>query len=87
LLFPGTDYAPACLAVERIRQVIESTVIHYSGIPLSVTFSSGLASLTPEQDTFDSILSQADQALYRAKEAGRNQVMVKKPDLLGFSGI
>jgi PleD family two-component response regulator len=46
-------------------------------VPL--TFSAGLAEAGAEDD-IDSLLGRADQALYRAKTSGRDQVVVWEPD-------
>jgi len=44
----------------------------------TISVSIGLANFEKE-DTFDSILLRADQALYEAKEKGRDQVVLKLP--------
>jgi diguanylate cyclase (GGDEF)-like protein len=61
--------------VERIRLAVDAQPIDLDGKFISITISSGFANLSGDQETFDQLLSQADQALYRAKEAGRNKVV------------
>ena len=62
-----------------IRQVLERlraslSALHFGGQPgFTVTLSAGLASWQPG-DTVDSLFHRADQALYRAKQAGRNRL-------------
>jgi len=62
---------------ERLRSVIEkSTMIEEKGIKITITL--GGASLTKEDETFDMLLARADNALYKGKENGRNQVIIAK---------
>jgi len=70
LLLPETDFASAGALAERIRAAVEQH--EFSG-GLRVTSSMGLATCL-SGDTWDSWLDRADQALYRAKSAGRNRV-------------
>ncbi len=60
---------------ERLRQSLESVSSFHSPIGLlpGVTISVGVASMQPDAD-LDSLIHLADQALYQAKERGRNQV-------------
>ncbi|HEC13086.1 MAG TPA: diguanylate cyclase [Acidiferrobacteraceae bacterium] len=57
---------------ERIREEIDSSSFNYGGNPISVTVSIGLS--TKIFDQFSGMLGSADQALYRAKRNGRNQI-------------
>ena len=78
LLLPETDIEQANAVVERIRGTIADLPLELEGKPAHITISSGIADLANDQETFDTVLSRADQALYNAKEAGRNKVMVFK---------
>jgi diguanylate cyclase (GGDEF)-like protein/PAS domain S-box-containing protein len=75
LLMPETNQEQAYDVLERVRLALTAQPMHLDGKPVALTISSGIASLTNDQESFDMILSQADQALYRAKEAGRNNVV------------
>ncbi len=75
LLLPESGCELAYTVTERIRRAVCTQAIDLNGSPVTITISSGIAVLTDEEETFDSLLSQADQALYAAKEAGRNQVV------------
>lgn len=62
---------------ERLRAHIESLALPHADSPTAgvVTISIGLAAMTPSEGGDESALIQrADEALYRAKEAGRNRV-------------
>ena len=60
--------------VERIRAAVAAEPIHFNGRRVVLTISSGVANLSGNDEDFDRLLSKADQALYRAKESGRNKV-------------
>jgi len=76
LLLPNTDHAAALEVTERVRQAVLALNHPNPGTSLArVSVSAGLAiAETPEQ--LETLLQAADQALYRAKEAGRNRVEV-----------
>jgi diguanylate cyclase (GGDEF)-like protein len=76
IIFPDTDIGQAVIAAERVRLSIAATeVCTLNGQPLPrVTVSIGIAQLAPGQSVKD-FLEVADQALYRAKDAGRNRVV------------
>ncbi len=75
LLLPETNPPQAFTVVERIRMAITAHSIDLDGNLVSISISSGISNLSNEDETFDNLLSQADQALYRAKETGRNNVV------------
>jgi diguanylate cyclase (GGDEF)-like protein len=75
LLLPETSREQAFMTIERVRLVLADQPFVLAGKPVSITISSGIASLSSDQETFDVLLSRADQALYQAKEAGRNCVV------------
>lgn len=75
LVVPGSTLTGAVAVADRLRQ----TVLEYSFPPpmeqLTVTVSAGVAAYpSPEIDSVDSLFRQADEALYRAKQNGRNRV-------------
>lgn len=74
IILPSTDLPSALLAAERIRKSIEAIKItDLKGNVFNITVSQGLASYKPGDD-IHSIVSRADNALYRAKAEGRNRV-------------
>jgi two-component system cell cycle response regulator len=76
IAMPDTDAALALLVSERLRQKIarEPFQIADSGAALAVTVSIGVSSLISPEDVPKALLKRADEALYRAKRAGRNRV-------------
>jgi diguanylate cyclase (GGDEF)-like protein/PAS domain S-box-containing protein len=81
LLMPGTDYEHASQVGERLRLIVAQSYVDLGAHTTSITISLGIAELTGEQDTLELILRRADQALYAAKQSGRNRVVVWRPPL------
>jgi two-component system, cell cycle response regulator len=71
-ILPGTDKPGAQRAAERLRAAIAAAPVQAAGTSLPVTISVGWAHWAG--DTPDDLLARADQALYAAKDAGRNTV-------------
>jgi len=75
LLFPGATAEGARAACERLRARIAATPIMLaSGVTVFATVSIGLAVAGAVGQSAEGLLEKADQALYRAKRAGRNRV-------------
>ncbi len=64
---------------ERLRKSIEALTIEYDGIEIRFTISLGVAEISEEMPDSRAWLEFADQALYTAKDSGRNQVVVYTP--------
>jgi diguanylate cyclase (GGDEF)-like protein len=78
VLLPDTDLVGAQEVAERCaRKLASSSVAVGAAGDVTVTASLGVATFSPESDArVEDLMRRADQALYRAKEAGRNRVMV-----------
>ena len=76
IAMPDTDAALALLVGERLRQkiAVEPFRIPESEETIEVTVSIGIAPLSSADDTPETLLKRADEALYEAKRAGRNRV-------------
>nr|WP_276320099.1 PAS domain S-box protein [Parasulfuritortus cantonensis] len=79
VLLPGTDLAGARTMAERLRQAIETTPLQHGGQIVPVTVSIGISLMSAADNTPDCVLIRADQALYLAKERGRNRVVTAPP--------
>ncbi len=73
LLLPGVDSKGAFIAAERIHKSIANQVIDTIG---GITASIGVATFLEHSDRIDELTELADQAMYKAKLNGRNQVRV-----------
>jgi len=72
MLLPHTNKQSAFKLAHKLRYIIEQSHVNTNGILLSVTISCGITQFI-KGDTHESAFARADQALYRAKEQGRNQ--------------
>ena len=75
-IFPEQSLDSGTEAVQRMRLGLEALAIPHAGNPRGVlTISAGLAVLDPSHDrSVTKVLKEADEALYRAKQLGRNRV-------------
>lgn len=78
VLLPGTDLHGAAQLAEQLRQAVQATPCEWQGQRIAFTVSIGVAASadTPADPsrTSEALLQAADQALYRAKDDGRNRV-------------
>lgn len=78
ILLPETDLEDAVKTGERIRRAVELLeVVTDDGQRVNFTCSMGVAHKKKEDYSFSLLLSRADIALYKAKNSGRNKVMVE----------
>jgi diguanylate cyclase (GGDEF)-like protein len=70
----------ALVAAERIRSTFAEVALEVDGRPVSATVSVGVALCDGKKVDVPGLLVQADQALYRAKERGRNRVEIAGAD-------
>ncbi|QRK84462.1 diguanylate cyclase [Pseudomonas granadensis] len=73
LLLPATPPAVGAKLLDALRAAVEACPFHFKGERVTITLSMGLASFKAGEHS-DLVLKRADQALYRAKNAGRNRV-------------
>lgn len=71
ILLHRTDKDGAAIVAEQVRKCIEQLVLDFDKQYLNVTLSLGITSLTKD-DTSESMIKRADEALYIAKNSGRN---------------
>ena len=79
VLLPRTGLQGAVELAERLRSMVESRPLAISGANIKVTASFGVATYPSPAPNPAALLSSADGALYRAKEAGRNRVRSALP--------
>ncbi|HTN25158.1 MAG TPA: diguanylate cyclase [Solirubrobacteraceae bacterium] len=77
MLLPATSRDGAVEAAEKLRAAVES--ISVPGVERKITVSIGIALIPDNAGDADGLLREADRALYAAKEAGRNRVVVAVP--------
>lgn len=75
ILLPETGSKQAMEAAERLRIAVSNgRVAMQDNLSLQVTASFGVTTVNTDQANLDTLLNQADQALYQAKNDGRNRV-------------
>ena len=80
ILLPSTDLEGAAEVAERVRSNVEANVIPTTeGEETRITVSIGLNSVIPTaEDCTELFIKRADQALYKAKESGRNRFVISE---------
>ena len=82
ILLPETDPAQARALAERLQQEVALAHVRVPGkAAIPITMSCGVASMPQMANSAEELLTAADQAMYRAKRAGRNRVMVARTTL------
>ena len=76
MIMPETNIEGAIIPVQRLRRMIEEYDFDYNGVKAKVTASIGLTMNYQEFNSPADILKSADEALYKAKESGRNRVVL-----------
>jgi diguanylate cyclase (GGDEF)-like protein len=74
LTLPHTDEEGASVVAERIRQTVEQVELVAEAGPVRFTVSIGIATYKKDMP-LEQIVGRADQALYKAKQSGRNRVV------------
>lgn len=75
LIFPAANAAAAATRLDELRQQIQSLEVSFESTQLPpTTVSIGVAAFPADADEAAALLERADEALYRAKDRGRNRV-------------
>jgi len=77
VILPGAELSAAQGFAERVRKKIADSPALYDNQPIPLAISVGVTEISPGDASADKVLMRADRALYRAKEGGRNQVVVE----------
>jgi diguanylate cyclase (GGDEF)-like protein len=78
IVLPQVPYGRSLLRGNQIRQVIQQIEVEYNGKKMKVTVSGGVAGYPDHGTTPHEVISNADLALYKAKQMGRNRIEVYK---------
>ncbi|MCK9753148.1 diguanylate cyclase [Pseudomonas syringae pv. syringae] len=73
MLLPATPPATGLTLLDELRAAVESCPFHFKGERVTITVSIGLTAFRPGERS-DTAIKRADQALYKAKENGRNRI-------------
>ncbi len=75
VILPETHIKAGVVAAERLRHTVEHKPFATLAGRISITISLGVAELQSKMGSFEDLLEAADQALYQAKQSGRNRVV------------
>lgn len=87
ILLPYTNIKQACLVAERIREQVAAFRLAIEEKEIGITISLGVAEFDTQADTLDKLIQRADQAMYDAKNGGRNRTLVFGIGILPPGGI
>ena len=76
MIMPETNIEGAIIPVQRLRRMVEEYDFDYNGVKAKVTVSLGLTMNYQSFSTSAEMLKSADESLYKAKEEGRNRVVL-----------
>jgi len=82
IVLPGTDLKNAMRIADSLCAKVESSPMIVSGRTLRMTASFGVATIADKDTCLADTVARADQALYRSKRAGRNQVDLESSQLM-----
>jgi diguanylate cyclase (GGDEF)-like protein len=75
VILPEANLASAVGVAERLRELVAESVVLVKGGAVQITISAGVAERTPRMQDLMELINHADQAMYCAKQSGRNQVV------------
>ena len=83
MVLPNTDGIKAAIVGERVRKATEDHLFRHQDQIVRITTSAGIACVPANREVREEelFLRAADQALYRAKEGGRNKVIVDRASM------
>ncbi len=80
VICPAADVEVAKMVGNRVRKAIENNIVDTPEFHGNVTISIGVAVRSPKHVSAKDMIKEADEALYAAKEAGRNKVCISMPE-------
>jgi diguanylate cyclase (GGDEF)-like protein/PAS domain S-box-containing protein len=85
IVMPVTTASKASLLAQRILENVSAIRLHTDHGSVAVTLSIGIAEIihVPQDESVDNLIRRADEAMYAAKQAGRNRTVIIGPDDTG----
>jgi diguanylate cyclase len=77
LLLPDTRLNQSAAVMARIQRELAARPLEENNTPITITFSGGVAQRA-EQETLEEIIARSDAALYQAKAAGKNRIVLAR---------
>ncbi|MBR1618394.1 GGDEF domain-containing protein [bacterium] len=76
VILTETDINQCIIPLERFRKTIETMLLDFNNQNISITVSIGACQYSPDIKTKEELIEKADNALYKAKNSGRNQTVL-----------
>jgi len=76
MIMPETNIEGAVIPTQRLRRAVEDYDFDYNGVKAKVTVSIGLTMNYADFNKAEEMIKSADEALYKAKESGRNRIIL-----------
>ena len=76
VILTETDINQAIIPLERFRKTVQTLALNYQGKDVNVTVSIGACQLTSDMSSKEDFLQKTDEALYEAKNSGRNKTVL-----------
>ena len=76
VIITETPKEKAIVPLERLRKAVEEYPFSYNGQDIKITISIGISEVCENITTVHQLFDDADRALYKAKENGRNQIQI-----------
>ena len=76
MFLPDTTTEEAARVAERLRAIVEATAVPFEEHEIRLTMTTGVTQLLPDEESWEGMLSRADEALYTGKREGRNRVVI-----------
>ncbi|WP_155468290.1 GGDEF domain-containing protein [Duganella radicis] len=81
IVLPETGLRGAHAFAERLRQEVASELVSHDGASFRIQVSLGVSVVRQDEASYERWFSRADQALYRAKQGGRNRTELDEPEV------
>ena len=80
ILLPETPLQNAVIPLERLRRIIENKTFVFENYNIKATISVGISTYTKSTRTAQELIERADNALYKAKNAGKNRIITENDE-------
>ena len=77
VILTETDIQQSIIPLERFRKTMETIIINYNDVEVSLTVSIGACQLTDDINSIEEFIQETDKCLYCAKNSGRNNTVLR----------
>lgn len=78
IILPNTHLKEAEIIAKKLKDIVENnTIILKDGSRIKFTISLGVSQIQQDDESVETVLHKADEALYQAKNSGKNKIVIK----------